>query len=183
MKPQIIKADTAGMIVSWDNGNDVYYVGSSCPPIGNGICYKDKQSFDDQQGICYVNEYGFYDEVAIDENVSDEMLAWMRKHNEWHVCMDDRGYTYEDLRHAVYDWDGGELNDIIKDDDIYEMFIDYMTARCFDECDWQTPETWLNELDPEEQWENCPQLCEGDPRFQFEDERLTPQQRKELGYD
>ena len=165
MKPEIIKADTAGMIVSWDNGNDVYYIGSSCPPIGNGVCYKDKQAFEDQQGICYVNEYGFYDEVAIDENVSDEMLEWMRKHNEWYVCMDDRDYTYDDLRDVVYGWEGGKLNNIIKDDRIFELFIDYIQERCFDELDWQAPATWLSELDPIEQWENCQQLSCEDPRF------------------
>lgn len=163
MKPEIIKADTAGMIVSWDNSKDVYYVGSSCPHIGNGVCYKNKQAFDDQEGICYVNEYNFYDEVAVDENVSDEMLAWMNKHNEWHVCMKEQGYTWEDLRIAVYDWIGHQLDCL--DDHTYDMFVDYMQERLFDELDWQSPSTWLSELDPIEQWENCPQLCSDDPRF------------------
>lgn len=183
MKPEIINADTAGMIVSWDNGKDVYYVGSNCPPIGNGVCYKEKQAFDDRQGICYVNEYGFYDEVAIDENVSDEMREWMRKHSEWYVCMDDRGYTYDDIREAVYSWEAGYLDDEIQDDKLYEMFIDWMTEQVFDIVDWQSPETYLSELDPFEQWENCPQLSSDDPRFPIDDKRLTDKQKQELGYE
>lgn len=174
MKPQIIKADTAGCIVNF-NG-DIYYVGDKS---GEGIAYKDKAAFDNKQGICYTPEYDFYDEVGIDENVSDEMLSWMTRHNQWHVTCDN-GFTYDDLRERVYHWENGTLNDIIEDDRLFELFIDYMVDRMFGELEWQTPDSWLNELDVLEQWENCPQLSCEDPRFPLDDKRLTDKQMEEL---
>lgn len=171
MKPEIIKADTAGMIVSWDDGNDVYYIGSSCPPIGNGICYKDRAAFEDKQGICYIPEHDFENieetrDLQCDSRLQEQLVDFLHKnHIDAGYVAQDVGYTWQDLRDEVYSWEGGKLNDIIKDDRIFELFIDYIQDRCFDECDWQAPSTWLYELDPIEQWENCPQLSCEDTRF------------------
>lgn len=162
MKPKIIKADIAGYMVKFPNDDDVYYVGEACPPIGNGFCYKDRAAFKDRQGICYTPEYSFMDEVGIDENVSDEMLDFMNKNGIGYVALDN-GYTFYDIEHCVYDWIGDKLNEL--NDYIYDLFVDYMCEQVFENVDWQCPETYLQELDVIEQWENAPQLSCIDPRF------------------
>ena len=177
MKPQIIPADIAGKMVSWNNGNDVYYVGDVCPPMGQGTVYKDQKAFDEHVGICYVPEACFFDEVGIDENVSDEMLAWMRKNNEWLVACDN-GYTRDDIYAAVCDaFDGacGYYDKAVEEygKPLVEEFLDKVTKFTFDICDWQCPETFLNEFEFDEEWEMFIEE-------QTDDKRLTDKQKKEL---
>ena len=183
MKPKIIKADEAGCIVSWDNGNDVYYVGDAYG-YNDGVVYKSQSAFDEHIGICYIPEHGFFDQVGLDENVSDEMLDWMRNDKDYmsgYVADDGCGYTRDDLYAAFFDhidhdnWYDEQVEEYGKP--FVEAFIDKEIEYIFGELDWQFPETFMQEMDWEEDWdEHVRSLDQQDPR-------LTPQQRKELGYE
>lgn len=170
LEPRFIKADTAGYMVKFPDEDEVFYVGSPCPPIGNGVCYKSKEAFEYQEGICYTPEADFKDisarrDLQCDSELQERLANYLGTHglDSGHVAL-DVGYTWDDLRDRVYSWIGDTLNDVC-DDKYFEMFVDYIQERMFEELDWQAPATWLSELDPIEQWENCPQLSCDDPRF------------------
>lgn len=182
MKPQIIKADIAGYMVKFPDEHDVFYVGESCPPIGNGFVYKDRRAFEDQIGICYTPERDFENlaetrDLECDSILQERLAEYLESHgmDDGYVAL-DVGYTWDDLRDCVYNWIGDQLNEVCEDDHYFELFVDYIQEKLFDLLDWQMPETLLSEWDVIEQWENAPQLS-------CEDPRLTDKQRKELGYE
>ena len=58
MKPKIIKADTAGFIVQFDE-EEIYYVGEY---YRGAAIYKDEKAFKEHVGICYIPENCFFGE-------------------------------------------------------------------------------------------------------------------------
>lgn len=177
MKPQIIKADIAGCTVKFPNEETVYYVGDSCPPLGNGICYKDRKAFDEHVGICYIPEYDFMDEPALDKDVSSDMREWMEKNFSWHVAIDN-GYTRDGIYAAADEAIDAEWQEQMEKEygkAFFEGFIDHIAQVIFDTVDWQHPETYAQELDIDEEWEYYLK--------KYDDPRLTDKQKKELGYE
>lgn len=179
-EPTIIEADIAGYMVKFPDSDEVFYVGSSCPPIGNGVCYKSKKAFDDQQGICYTPEHDFKDisawrDLDCDSELQERLANYLGTHelDSGHVAL-DVGYTWDDLRERVYSWIGDKLNDVC-DDKYFELFVDYIQERLFNELDWQGPDALLYAWDVMELYDDAPQLCSDDPR-------LTDKQKQELGY-
>lgn len=170
MKPQVIKADV-GCIVNFPHDSDVYYVGEK---VGDEVCFQDKKAFRERQGICYCCHLDWLDEVGWDENVSDEMYEWMAKHPQYEGIALDTGYTFLDLYDVVYDWIGDTLNDV--DDDVVDEFCEYFTGVLFANLVCGDPSHKIQDYDPLEEYQNWLQLGDNDPR-------LTPEQRKELGYE
>ena len=171
MKPQVIKADV-GCIVNFPD-DDIYYVGEL---VGDGNCYQSKQAFRDEQGICYIDQYGWFDELGWDENVSDEMYDWMARHPKYSgVTFGGTGYTRNDLEDVVGNWVDScpALNDI--DDDAYREFVNYFAGVLFANLVNGSPEKKIMDYDPYEEYQTWLQVNGNDPR-------LTPKQRKELGY-
>lgn len=172
MKPEVIKADV-GCMVKFPHDDEVYYVGEL---VGDGNCYQSKQAFKDNQGICYIDKYGWFDEVGWDENVPDEMYDWMMRHPKYSgVTFGGTGYTRDDLRDVVYDWADTEALDDVAGDSISE-FIDYFTGVLFANLVNGKPEDKIQDYDPWEEYQIWLQVTDDDPR-------LTPEQRKELGYE
>lgn len=173
MKPQVIKADV-GCIVKFPDDPDVYYVGEC---IGNGNTYHSKQAFRDRVGICYIDQYGWFDELGWDENVSDEMIDWMFYHGTKYsgVTFGGTGYTFNDLYAVVDTWaDNGDLGDL--SEEAYNDFCDYFTGVLFANLVIGRPEDKIQDYDPLHEYKCWLQTT-------IEDPRLTPQQRKELGYE
>lgn len=173
MKPQVIKADV-GCIVKFPHDEDVYYVGEL---VGDGNVFQDKKAFREQIGMCYIDKYGWFDEVGWDENVSDEMYDWMARHPQYSgVTFGGTGYTRDDLEQVVADWvdNCSELDDI--EPNGCAEFIDYFTGVLFANLVNGSPEDKIQDYDPQEEYQRWLQLAGEDPR-------LTPQQRKELGYE
>lgn len=162
MNYNIVKADIDGCIIRLPNDPETYYCGSWS---GQGNCYKDKAAFDSGNGVCYINEYAFLDEVGWDEVVPDELQPILDKiggycgvgvYNEDYQC----GYTRHDIEVAVRDWvlsDSDLLDNADINQQLVEQFITHMAAWAFEICDWQAIETYLYELDIDEQWDN---FCE-----------------------
>lgn len=178
LEPEVIEADTAGYMVKFPDADEVFYVASSCPPIGDGVCYKSKEAFDDQQGICYIPEHDFKDisawrDLDCDSELQERLANYLGTHgmDSGHVAL-DVGYTWEDLRERVYSWIGDTLNDVC-DDKYFELFVDYIQERLFNELDWQGPDALLYAWDVMELYDDAPQLCYDDPR-------LTDKQKEEL---
>lgn len=173
MKPEVIKADV-GCMVKFPHDDEVYYVGEL---VGDGNCYQDKNAFKEQVGICYIDMYGWFDEVGWDENVPDEMYEWMRRHPKYSgVTFALTGYTRDDLEQVVANWvdDCSDLDDI--DPDGCAEFIDYFTGVLFANLVNGKPEEKILDYNPLDEWNDWLQLG-------MEDPRLTPEQRKELGYE
>lgn len=170
MKPEIIKADTAGFMVKFPNDDDVYYVGEK---VGSGYVYQDKQAFRDRVGVCYISEHGWLDEVGIDENVSDEMLTFIDEHGYCCVALDN-GYTWNDLYDEVFNWIGSELDDVAED--VVDDFCCYMTATLFSNLVISAPRDIIEQFDVRNEYNVWLQT-------EVQDPRLTDKQRKELGYE
>ena len=150
---KITKADIAGWKV--ETGDNTYYIGEyvhlgAC----EGVVYKDNKAFETGEGVCYIQEYGFDNseqnggelfEFSAKEAVAEDIV------NNPYIASD--GYTRQDFEDLV-------------------AGTRYDAEHLFDYCEWQSPETLLDE------WSNDEEEAEN-----FDDVRLTPQQRKELGYE
>lgn len=151
---KITKADIAGWKVETDE--QTYYVGEYVHlGCNDGVVYKDKKAFETGEGVCYIQEYGFDNreqnegelfEFSAKEAVAEEIV------NNPYVA--SSGYTRKDFEQLV---EGTKYS-------AHDLFLD---------CEWQSPETLLDEWfqNDDEEEDN------------FDDPRLTPQQRKDLGYD
>lgn len=183
MKPTITKADTAGWRLTLPNDIDTYYVGEY---YEQGTIYKDREAFDSHEGVCYIPESGFFDAVGWDENIPDDFEQMLKENNlpdGWVFCdyrYNDGAYTRDDIYAAVYAHfnQDGWVDEMKKEygNAFVEAFIDQEAEYVFETVDWQCPETLLNEMDWEEDWENYLER-------ELDDKRLTPKLRKELGYE
>lgn len=137
-----IKENSVGYIISFDDGNDVYYVGDCTM---DGVIFKDEQAFKNKTGICYIPEYGFYTEDDMNTKVSDDMLYFMYKHGWNHVSDGSGGFTYDDLYECVAEYLRSiDLLDKVND-------INHCVEFLFQELTWQFPSTLVQEIDWEEQ--------------------------------
>lgn len=178
MKPEIIKADTAGRIVMFGEpaDDDIYYVGAAYGD-NDGIVYKDQRAFDEHDGICYVPEAGFFDADDIAERCSDDMKAFIEEDHCGYVCDDGGGYTHDDMYAEM--WDHMDYDDwATKMQKKYgkafvEEFVDEEVAYVFQQLDWQCPSTFMDEMDWEEDWKEY-------LKKHLDDKRLTDKQNEEL---
>ena len=123
---KIIKADVAGWLVITDSGR--YYVGEYVHlGCNDGVIYKNEKAFESSDGVCYIPEYDFVNseqnagelfEFSAKQAVAEDIL------NNPYVA--NSGYTREDFIKLV---DGTKYSD----------------AELFDNCEWQHPETLLDE--------------------------------------
>ena len=177
-EPEIMVADLAGRMVGWDKWQQVYYLGAAYGH-NDGIVYKNQQAFDEHDGICYVPEHGFFDANGLADNVSDEMKEWLEEDHCGYVTDGAGGYTRDDIYaafayHINYD---GWLDEKEKEygKPFMEEFIDKEIDYIFQELDWQCPDTFIQEMEWEEDWEEF-------VKDRLDDPRLTGSQAKELGY-
>lgn len=163
-----------GCMVKFPHDDDVYYVGEL---VGDGNCYQDKNAFRERHGICYIDKNGWFDEVGWDENVPDEMYDWMTRHPKYSgVSFAGTGYTRDDLWDVVFDWaDNCEALDDVLPESMTD-FLEYFTGVLFANLVNGSPEDKIQDYDQLEEYQNWLQLG-------MEDPRLTPEQRKELGYE
>ncbi len=176
-KATITKADTAGYRITLPNDKSTYYVGAF---YEQGVVYKDREAFKTGNGICYIPECGFFDDLGWDENIPDGFEKLLRDNDmsEYVFCdyeLNDGAYTRADIERAIRtEIDGYDFSDIF-DHDTIQKFVQKLTIDVFENVDWQCPETYLSEIDMEEEF--------GFFVESLEDKRLTPKLRKELGYE
>lgn len=152
-KYTIVKVD-CGYRIEYEN--ETYYIGEQ---TDNGYCYKDHQAFEFMNGrVCYIAEAEFFDEVGWDENIPDE-IADICKQENISICgigMYDKynqcGYTASDLLQAVSNWVGDYPKGCLNDN-MYDEFIDHIAECALQEVDWCCIETWLYNLDVDEEFE------------------------------
>lgn len=112
------------------NGNKITYIGEYGQENANeGVIYKDYEAFRTGEGICYIPEYGFENK---DDNFG-KLFEFHAKQCEAAGIEDnsyqaETGYTRQDFIEMC---DG----DISLAEDIFQ------------ECDWQHPETLLDEYE------------------------------------
>lgn len=126
MSMKIIKADIAGWRIETDD--ETYYIGEYVHlGCNDGVVYKDKDAFQSGEGVCYVQEYGFEN---ADQN-EGELFEFAAKAGAASEITDNpyiatSGYTRKDFEDLV---EGTKYS-------AYELFQD---------CEWQSPETLLDE--------------------------------------
>ena len=100
----------------------------------NGYCYKNSEAFEnDIHAICYIPEGNCYDlDNDRDNNcdTTDEELKSSYK-----------GYSRATLREVIAEFYDITEEEVVKND---------MDLKVFGVLDWQCPETYLNEVDVEE---------------------------------
>ncbi len=108
------------------NGNNLIY---EAGVTFNGMAYKNWNEFYYGNGICYISEHGFDDrkDWSIEIPEEDEQVI---------------GYTRQDFLNMVREEVG---------DDVPDNVVMAIATDIFETVDWQYPETYLNEIDIEEQ--------------------------------
>ncbi len=121
-----LKDLTIGRVIKKGN-NLVYEAG----PTFNGMAYKNCNEFYYGNGICYISEHGFDDSKnwAIEIPEEDERVI---------------GYTRQDFLNIVREEVGYEVPDNV---------VIAIATDVFETVDWQYPETYLYEMDLEEEFE------------------------------
>lgn len=130
---KIEKADAGWRVITDD---ETYYVGEyDIRGCNEGVIYRDKKAFNSGVGVCYVPEYGFDN----DDQNAGELFEFAAKQAVSEELQDNpyvttSGYTREDFDKLV---EGTKYS-------AYDLFMS---------CEWQHPETLLDEwtdLDEEE---------------------------------
>lgn len=147
MRPKVSKADIAGWRVESDEQTLYFgeYVYLGC---NEGVVYKDNHAFDTGEGVCYIPEYDFENS---DENENElfefdaKAAAAKELVNNHYVAT--KGYTRKDFDALVA---GTKYS-------AYDLFM---------ECEWQHPETlmdeWLEHDEEEYDETDFKELCLAD---------------------
>lgn len=112
-----IEKDRGYLILDDENRIFNYEGGSTF----NGTCYKDIEAFKTGKGICYISEYGLMDLHEELNGLEGEDRA---------SILGCHGYTRQDI-----------LN-LLPDGEAFDKVAEYI----FYTCDWQYPETLLDEM-------------------------------------
>lgn len=164
-----------------------YYdnVGTICIDItaghtANGYCYKNQIAFDNYpDSICYIPEYGFEDLRRNIGAVYSNGHYFLTPEQVAKAIEDGTAYTRNSMRKLIYEQCADIISregDGIDDTALFERFVDNMLEDAFLTVDWQYVSTFIDEIDPIEQWELFLEK-------ELDDKRLTDKQRKELGYE
>lgn len=109
-----------------EDGKPTRYFGDQTE---NGVCYKDLEAFKDNSDLCYIPE------CELDgENWSAEFDSY-------------KGYTREEILSMTKEFIEDENTPADKD------FVEHLAEHALQVVDWQSIETYLNEIDIYETWE------------------------------
>ena len=114
-----IEKDYGYLILDDENRIFNYEGGSTC----NGTCYKDIEAFKTGKGICYISEYGLKD---------------------LHEDLDFKGLEGEDRAFILgcHGYSRQDILDLLPDGEVFIKVAEYI----FYTCDWQYPETLLDDM-------------------------------------
>ena len=157
MQPKIIKADIAGCRFVIPNIPD-FYIGEE---YDQGVVYKDLNAFESGIGVCYIPEYGFLTDKEFKAIVSDEISTLLDKYDikrDFALCdveHNENAYSRADIQQAVVDALNQECGEQLNEEygELYHKFVEQLTCNVFHMVDWQSPDTYLNEIDVFACWE------------------------------
>ena len=130
----------------------------------NGYCYKSEKAIKERKGICYITEGAFGNDFLLGE---DEFIK-LDEEGNLIITLDTIhkliawGYveTWDSARECVkshienYEFGCFDTKVILNSEamwDLFEEFVDHITEAALDIVDWQGVDTYLNEMDIEEE--------------------------------
>ncbi len=124
----------------------------------NGYCYKNEMAFERYpNAICYIPEGGFEDLTSPDiGGVYSNGHYFLNSEQVEKAIQDGAVYTRNSMRKLIHDHCViliSKEGDGISDLQLFERFVDYMLNDAFQIVDWQYVSTYIDEIDPIEQWE------------------------------
>lgn len=133
---------TYGSKIVDDYGKVSYRTGSTF----NGWCFKDREAFEKGEGVCYISEYAFQDMQDELASLDIEYDQTDMTENEYNEQRNDiircYGWTRDDIL-ALAGWDERE-------NERHNEIATGVAEIIFDIIDWQSPDTYYNEMELED---------------------------------